>query len=79
MGKEPAEKKGDAASEKNFKVWMLAAELGYLIAVPIVVLALVGRLVDKRLNTAPWLLLAGIIISVTVSSWLVYRKVKEIL
>ena len=57
----------------------LAWELGYTIAIPIVVFALAGRWLDRRLDTAPWLLLTGIFISLVVSSWLVYFKMIKII
>ncbi len=63
----------------NFSTWQLAWELGYTITIPIVALALVGRMLDKRFETSPWLLLAGIVVSIIVSSFMVYRKVKKIL
>lgn len=76
----PPEENADKNDKvKNFKAWALAGELGYTIAIPIVILALVGRLADKYFNTAPWLILVGILISIFVSSWLIYRKMKEIM
>lgn len=57
----------------------LAWQLGYTIAVPIVALALIGRFLDKKLETSPWLLLAGILLSISVSSWLVYKKTLDIM
>ena len=63
----------------NFSAWQLAWELGYTIAIPIVLFALLGRLADKYFDTSPWLLLAGVILSVVMSSFLVYRKVRGIL
>lgn len=57
----------------------LAWELGYTIAVPLVVFALGGRLLDRKLDTSPWLLLTGIFISLVVSSWLVYFKMIKII
>lgn len=57
----------------------LAWELGYTIAVPLVVLALGGRFADRKLDTSPWLLLVGIFISLIVSSWLVYFKMIKII
>jgi len=57
----------------------LAWELGYTIAVPLVLFALAGRFLDKKLGTSPFLLLAGILISIGVTSWLVYKKTKEII
>ena len=58
-------------------VWQalsLAWQLGYSIAIPLVLFALGGRLLDKYLNTSPWLLLAGIFISLILSTILVYNK-----
>lgn len=63
----------------NFSAWQLAWELGYTIAVPIVILALVGRFADRHFDSSPWLLVAGIVLSVFLSSALVYKKVKKIL
>lgn len=57
----------------------LAWQLGYTIAVPLVVFALAGRYLDKKLGTTPWLLLAGIILAIASTTWLVYKKTKEII
>lgn len=57
----------------------LAWELGYTIAIPIVLFALVGRLLDNKLGTSPWLLLIGILLSILISSWLVYFKTIKII
>ena len=57
----------------------LAGELGYTIAIPIVVLALGGRLLDRKFGTSPWLLLIGIFISIVMSSWAIARKAKRII
>lgn len=65
--------------KRDFSAWQFAWELGYTIAIPIVVLALVGRWADKAWGTSPWMLLAGIVLSIIISSALVYRKVKKIL
>lgn len=46
----------------------LAWELGYTIAVPLVVFALAGRYADKHFGTTPWLLLAGMLIAIAVST-----------
>ncbi|MFH1866544.1 MAG: AtpZ/AtpI family protein [Patescibacteria group bacterium] len=68
-------------NESKIALWRalgLAWELGYTIAVPLVILALAGRLLDKRWGTEPWLLLVGLSLSVFISSWAVYRKTKKI-
>ena len=65
--------------DKQFSALGLAWNLGYTIAVPIVVFALTGRFLDRKMGTTPWLLLAGILISIAVSSWLVYKKTLDII
>lgn len=57
----------------------LAWELGYTIAVPLVALALVGRLLDKYWGTSPWMLLIGVLLSIVISSVLVVRKTQKIM
>lgn len=57
----------------------IAWELGYVIAVPIVVFALGGRMLDKHFHTSPWLLLAGILISITLSSIGLVWKFKKLM
>lgn len=69
-------------SMENNKSWSaikFAWELGYSIIVPLVVFALAGRFLDKKLETTPWFLLSGILISIIVTSFVVYKKTAEIL
>lgn len=69
----------DSSNEKR-AVWQAlsyAWQFGYTIAVPLVVLALLGRFLDRWLNTSPWLLLAGILLSMIISTVaLVIRALK---
>ena len=64
---------------KNIKVWALAGELGYTIAIPIVFFALAGRFADRTFGTTPWLLIVGILISIFASTYLIYRKMRDIM
>jgi len=57
----------------------LAWQMGYLLAIPLVLLALAGRLLDKRLDTSPLFLLIGIGLSIVISSILVAKKALEII
>jgi len=59
--------------------WSLAWELGYIIAIPIVLLAMGGAILDKKMGTSPWMLLTGVILSVSITSFAVYYKVAKIL
>ena len=72
-------KKEDKKNEKPWSAVSLAWELGYSIAVPLVGLALFGRFLDKKFESSPWFLLIGILISITVSSYLIYKKTTAIL
>lgn len=72
-------KEKEGGNPSTWSALSLAWELGYTIAVPLVVLALGGRLLDRKLDTSPWLLLIGIFISLVVSSWLVYFKMVRII
>jgi len=66
-------------NKDSFSALGLAWQLGYTIAVPLVALALLGRFLDKKLGTSPFLLLAGILVSIGVTTWLVYKKTLDII
>lgn len=57
----------------------LAWELGYIITIPLVVLAVFGRFLDKKYSASPIFLLLGILLAIAVSGVLVFRKTKKIL
>jgi len=67
---------GKQIKEKNesWSALSLAWELGYSIAIPLVLLALLGRFIDKKFGTSPWFLLIGVIFSLIISTVLVYKK-----
>lgn len=66
-------------SPQLFNALSLAWELGYIIAIPIVVLGFGGALLDKKYATSPLFLLTGILLSILISSIGIYRKAKTIL
>jgi F0F1-type ATP synthase assembly protein I len=65
--------------KKPFRPLALAWELGYTIAIPLVGFALLGRFIDKYLGTSPIFLFVGIIVSIVLTSFLVYWKTKDIM
>lgn len=72
--------KGMAGKDQT-SMWQalgLAWQLGYTIAIPIVVFGLAGRWLDKKYGTSPLLLLVGIFFATIVSSLSVYRKALHI-
>ncbi len=60
-----------------WKSLSLAWQLGYSIALPLVIFGLVGRFLDNTFGTSPWVMLGGIIIAaVTSTVWVVVRATK---
>ena len=65
--------------EQNISAFHMAMQLGFSIAIPLVVLALLGRFLDKQLGTSPWLLITGIVLSMVVSSIMVTMKAFQLM
>lgn len=57
----------------------LAWELGYTIAIPIVIFAIGGRFLDKKLGSSPIFLLLGILLALIISGIGIYRKTMKIM
>ena len=57
----------------------LAWELGYTIAVPLVVFVLGGRWLDRHFGTSPWILLTGVMVSIPISTVVIYVKMMKII
>lgn len=57
----------------------LSLQLGFTIALPLIFSAIVGRILDKKLETTPLFLLAGILVALITSTILIYKKIKTIL
>lgn len=62
-----------------WKALGIAWELGWVIAIPIVALGIGGRLLDKHFDTSPWLFLAGVILSITLTSIGLVWKFKKLI
>lgn len=62
-----------------WRAFSLVGQLGFTIAVPLVALALLGRLADRHFGTAPWLLLAGIVLSLIASSIALVKKFSDLM
>ncbi|MEF3691798.1 MAG: AtpZ/AtpI family protein [Candidatus Moraniibacteriota bacterium] len=65
-------------TDKKMSVFSLVFELGYLISLPLVFFALGGAFLDRKINSTPWLLLLGMTISIFISGYLIYKKIKKI-
>lgn len=62
-----------------FQAIGFAWQFGYTIVVPLVVFALVGRLLDRKLGTGPWLFLIGVLLSIAISSIALVSKAMKIM
>lgn len=56
-----------------------AWDFGIVVVVPIVVLGIGGRFLDRRMGTEPWLFLAGVVVSIGVSTVLLVVRLKKII
>lgn len=63
----------------SYSAFGLAMQLGYLIVIPLVALAIGGRLLDKKFDSSPVFLLVGVLMSVFISSYLVYTKTRDVM
>lgn len=57
----------------------LALQMGYLIAIPLVAFALLGRFIDSVFSSSPLFFLIGILTAIVCSTILVYRKTTALL
>ncbi|HPH78695.1 MAG TPA: AtpZ/AtpI family protein [bacterium] len=56
----------------------IASQLGFTIALPLVVLALAGRYLDKIYHSSPLFLLIGLFVAFALSSYAVWQKTSSI-
>ncbi len=57
-----------------FSALSLAWELGYLIAIPLIIFALLGRWLDKIYHSSPLFLLIGVVFAFIITSVFIYQK-----
>lgn len=62
----------------QLKSLRLVWDLLFMVAVPTVVFALVGRALDSRWHTSPIFTLMGLFLALIVTSIIMYRKAKTI-
>lgn len=57
----------------------LAFQFGYTITVPLVILVLIGRFLDKKFDSSPIFILTGIVLSMIASGVALFIKIKKVL
>ena len=73
---DPSAPKGDEAGKSN--QWLAFLNLGWLIMLNMLVFAGGGLWLDRRFRTAPWLMLAGVLLGFTGSGYTLMRAVKKL-
>lgn len=69
MGKN--DKNNDKTNLTKWRIASLALELGFIIALPLVFFAFIGRWFDNKFQTFPWLTLVGIFLAIfSTTVWL---------
>lgn len=65
----------------NLNTWQMMSmfgQIGFIIAIPVAILAYFGHKLDVRLNTSPLFILSGMGISLFISSLGIYRMIKKV-
>lgn len=76
----PARSPGSTGSRQAlWQALNIAWELGYMIALPLVLFALAGRWIDKHYDTSPWFLLGGMALAILLTTLLLIRKFSRLL
>ncbi len=60
------------------EVMRLFFELGYIIAIPIVLFGFGGSLLDKYLGSMPLFMMVGFLLAIALSSFGVYRMIRRV-
>lgn len=72
----------DTNNQKEITKWRmvnLAVEMGFIIALPLVALGFLGKWLDSKYGTEPWLTVAGILVAIVMTTIWLTRRIKEYL
>lgn len=74
------EKDKNAFSDRKYYLFALRimGEFIYVIAVPIVLLAFLGKWVDSKIGTSPKFMILGFFVAAFISGWIIWRRAKEL-
>ena len=63
--------------EYQFFALRIVGDFGVSIAIPVVMLVLIGQHYDGKFHTSPWLTVAGFGVAALISARLIYKKAKR--
>lgn len=61
-----------------FNLWLMAGEIGIILAVPLVFLLLAGIKLDARFDTSPLFTITGMLVSVIISVIAIAHKINRV-
>lgn len=67
--------------QNNNNIWFalgIIGQVGFIIAVPVAILAYFGAKIDKLYHTTPLFILSGMGLSILISSMAIYYKIKRL-
>ena len=70
------EEKSNKDLMKKWSLVNLSLEFGFIIALPLVIFAGMGKWIDGKLHTAPWFALAGILLAIASTTIWMTRRLK---
>lgn len=71
-------KRSKEKSENEHKSLLLATELGFQVAIPLVISVIIGQKLDSRFGTEPKLTLSLLFFGLIISLYNIFRVVKKI-
>lgn len=57
----------------------IVGQIGFMVTVPLIGFALLGRMADKAIGTSPLFFLVGVIGAIILSTILIYRKTSKLM
>ena len=76
---EPDKRPNKSTSDRAYYLFALriVGDFGASIAVPVVVLVLLGQWLDEKYHTQPWLMILGFVLATLASGRIIYTKAKK--
>jgi len=71
--------KPESPSLDKWRMAQFAAELGFIIALPLLALGFLGKFLDNKWGTEPYLALAGILLAIISTTVWLTRRIKELI
>ena len=73
------EKKLQTSSSRAYYLFAfkIIGDFGASIAIPVVILVLIGQYFDKKYSTSPWLTILAFVLAALISASIIYKKAKK--